>query len=121
MRKYLFIVFLLSPFLICWGQRNDTPEYHKKDDDLLLRFGYYLGINQMNFKSEYTRYTSQLEIQPQLGFNVGLFGDLRIINNINLRFEPGMFTTQLDVTFPEFWPEVRNPNNRLREVKSTYI
>ncbi|MEC7454808.1 MAG: porin family protein, partial [Bacteroidota bacterium] len=121
MRKYLFIVFLLSPFLICWGQRNDTPEYHKKDDDLLLRFGYYLGINQMNFKSEYTRYTSQLEIQPQLGFNVGLFADLRIINNINLRFEPGMFTTQRDVTFPEFWPEVRNPNNRLREVKSTYI
>jgi len=73
MREYLFIVFLLSPLLICWGQRKDTPEYHKKDDDLLLRFGYYLGINQMNFKSEYTRYTSQLDIQPQLGFNVGLF------------------------------------------------
>jgi hypothetical protein len=121
MREYLFIVFLLSPLLICWGQRKDTPEYHKKDDDLLLRFGYYLGINQMNFKSEYTRYTSQLDIQPQLGFNVGLFADLRILNNINLRFEPGMFTTQRNITFPEIWPEVRDPNNRLREVKSTYV
>ena len=121
MRKYLFIVFLLSPLLICWGQRKDTPEYHKKDDDLLLRFGYYLGMNQMNFKAEYTRYTSQLDIQPQVGFNVGLFADLRILNNINLRFEPGMFTTQRDITFPEFWPEVRDPNNRVREVKSTYV
>ena len=121
MRKYLFIVFLLYPILICWGQLKDTPEYHKKDDDLLLRFGYYLGMNQMNFKAEYTRYTSQLDIQPQLGFNVGLFADLRILNNINLRFEPGMFTTQRDITFPEFWPEVRDPNNRVREVKSTYV
>ena len=121
MRKYLFIVFLFSPLLICWGQRKDTPEYHKKDDDLLLRFGYYLGMNQMNFKAEYTRYTSQLDIQPQLGFNVGLFADLRILNNINLRFEPGMFTTQRNITFPEIWPEVRDSNNRLREVKSTYV
>ena len=95
--------------------------YQKKDDDLLLRFGYYLGINQMNFKAEYSRYTSQLDIQPQLGFNVGLFADLRILNNINLRFEPGMFTTQRNITFPEIWPEVRDPNNRLREVKSTYV
>ena len=32
-----------------------------------------------------------------------------------------MFTSQRNLTFPENWPEVRNPDNRLREVKSTYI
>lgn len=121
MRKYLFITALFSTFFVCWGQRSNAPEYHKKDDDYLWRFGYYLGVNQVHFKTEYTRYTSPLEIEPQIGFNVGLFADLRIIDNINLRIEPGMFTTQRQITFPENWPEVRNPNNRLREVKSTYI
>ena len=66
MCKRLFIVSIIAITSTGWGQRTNTAEYHKKDDDLLLRFGYYLGINQMNFKSEYTRYTSQLEIQPQL-------------------------------------------------------
>jgi hypothetical protein len=122
MRKRFIIVSLIAITATSWGQRSNAPEYHKKDDDYLFRFGYYLGINQMNFKTEYSRYTlDQMEIQPQLGFNVGLFADLRILDNINLRIEPGMFTTQRNLTFPENWPEVRNPDNRLREVKSTYI
>ena len=88
----------------------------------LLRFGYYLGINQMNFKAEYyTIYKIKWRFNHSLGFNVGLFADLRILDNINLRIEPGMFTSQRNLTFPENWPEVRNPDNRLREVKSTYI
>ena len=122
MSKRLLIVFLITMTATSWGQRSDTPEYHKKDDDYLLRFGYYLGINQMNFKAEYSRYTlDQLEIQPQLGFNVGLFADLRILDNINMRIEPGMFTSQRILTFSENWAEVRNPDNRRRDVKSTYI
>ena len=122
MCKRLFIVSIIAITSTGWGQRTNTAEYHKKDDDYLFRFGYYLGINQVNFKAEYSRYTlDQMEIQPQLGFNVGLFADLRIVNNINLRIEPGMFTSQRILTFPENWPEVRNPDNRLRDVKSTYI
>ena len=104
MRKRFLIVSLIAITATSWGQRSSAPEYHKKDDDYLFRFGYYLGINQVNFKAEYTRYTlDQLEIQPQLGFNVGLFADLRILDNINLRVEPGMFTSQRNLTFPENW------------------
>ena len=122
MRKRLLIFSLIATTTMSWGQKSNAPEYHKKDDDYLLRFGYYLGVNKMNFKAEYSRYTlDQMEIQPQLGFNVGLLADLRIIDNINLRIEPGMFTTQRNLTFPENWPEVSNPDNRRRDVKSTYV
>ena len=122
MHKRSLIVFLIAITATGWGQRSNAPEYHKKDDDYLFRFGYYLGLNQVNFKTEYSSYTlDQLEIQSQLGFNVGLFADMRIMKNINLRIEPGMFTTQRILTFPENWPEVRNPDNRERDVKSTYI
>ena len=76
MRKRFFIVSLIAITATSWGQRSNAPEYHKKDDNYLFRFGYYLGINQVNFKAEYSRYTlDQMEIQPQLGFNVGLFAD----------------------------------------------
>src|SRR5690606_17143771 len=51
------------------------------------------------------------------GFNVGLIGNLRLHEYIDLRFEPGLFYTQRNLTFPGFENEV----DRLREVKSTYI
>ena len=38
---------------LSWGQRSNAPEYHKKTDHYTFRFGYYLGINQSNFKVEY--------------------------------------------------------------------
>ena len=45
---------------------------------------------------------------------------MRLNQHLNLRLEPGMFTTQRNITFPN-WPEVTNPDNTLRDVKSTYI
>ena len=62
MRKRSLIVFLIAITATGWGQRSNAPEYHKKDDDYLFRFGYYLGLNQVNFKIQKDRLqlTSQL-------------------------------------------------------------
>lgn len=51
------------------------------------------------------------------GFNVGLIGDLRLHEYINLRFEPGLYYTQRNLNYSGFTDE----NDALREVKSTYI
>ena len=67
MCKRLFIVSIIAITSTGWGQRTNTAEYHKKDDDYLFP-GYYLGINQVNFKAEYSRYTlDQMEIQLNWG------------------------------------------------------
>jgi len=90
-------------------------------DNQLLSWGYYLGFNSYDFKLEYvnqnTDANTDVLVESQGGFNVGLIGDLRVSKYINLRLEPGLYFTQRNLTFPNFIEE----RNAKREVKSTYI
>jgi hypothetical protein len=90
-------------------------------DNKLITWGYFLGFNNYDYKIEYKdergRALTDVIIEADTGFNVGLIGDLRINNYINLRLEPGLYFTQRNLRFPGFEEE----NDILREVKSTYI
>ncbi len=90
-------------------------------DNRFLSWGYYLGFNQYDFKIEYdnqiTDQTTDIEVETQPGFNVGLIGDMRINKYMNLRLEPGIYFTTRNLYFPGFEEE----RDRKREVKSTYI
>jgi hypothetical protein len=81
-------------------------------------WGYFLGFNSYDFKFAYndTQETDIL-VKSTTSFNVGLVGDLRLQEYLDLRFEPGLFYTQRNLTFPGFIKE----KDYLREVKSTYL
>lgn len=90
-------------------------------DKRFLTWGYFLGFNSYDFKIDYKEdlgdANTEIAIESQAGFNVGLIGDMRINQYINLRLEPGLYFTQRAFTFPGFEEE----RDFLREVKSTYI
>lgn len=90
-------------------------------DNRFLTWGYFLGFNQYDFKFEYENDfgddITDIEVEKQLGFNVGLIGDMRINRYMNLRFEPGIYFTQRNLFFPGFEEE----RDFLRDVRSTYI
>lgn len=90
-------------------------------DKRFLTWGYFLGFNSYDFKIDYvqqfTDSNTDIIVESQAGFNVGLIGDMRISNYINLRLEPGLYITQRNLTFPNFTEEL----DANREVKSTYI
>jgi hypothetical protein len=85
-----------------------------------------LGLNQYDFKFEYIQnYYKELmlkdiAVEQQKGFSVGLIGDLRINEYMNLRFEPGLFYNKRDLIYPEY-AEFTKENDRYRDIKSTYI
>jgi hypothetical protein len=58
-----------------------------------------------------------VQVESTSGFNVGLVGDLRLHEYINLRFEPGLYYSQRNLMFPYFTKQL----DAYREVKSTYI
>lgn len=80
-------------------------------------WGYYLGMNYYDFKFEYEEPGQDILVDNGVGFSVGLIGNLRLTEHFDLRFEPGLTFNQRDLIFPGF----ANPNDALREVKSTYI
>lgn len=82
-------------------------------------WGYFLGFNSYDFKFEYINETGEpdIEVQKAPGFNVGLVGNLRFNDYLDLRLEPGLYYTERNLFFPGFEEE----RDFLREVKSTYI
>ena len=117
------ILFSLSLCLfLCTGvlaQFKKDPVLNLQNEDLKpLNWGYYLGFNQYDFQFEYENDLGQdILVDTSLGFNVGLIGELRINEFLDARFEPGLLYTQRLLGFPGF----TDPQDALREVRSTYI
>ena len=92
-------------------------------DDPKIHYGFYLGINQNDFKVNYRpiNYPSTIvEIKPTLEFNVGLIADFRVHKNVNLRFEPGLISNSKTIYFNNS-PPLNTERDSIREIGSTYL
>ena len=69
-------------------------------DKRFLSWGYFLGFNSYDFKIEYNGPAEDIQVDRVGGFNVGLIGDMRINEYMNLRLEPGLYFSQRDLRFP---------------------
>jgi len=100
------------------AQFNEKPILNLQNEDKkFLNWGYFLGFNQYDFKFEYKNDLPDILVSKSFGFNVGLIGEMRINEFLDLRFEPGLFYTLRELGFPGFSSE----NEAIREVRSTYI
>ncbi len=127
--KFLIIMCFLLKYISAFSQYpfvrekiENLPNFDKK----ILHYGYFVGLNDYDFKFEYSDnyYTAKslndIEIERSKGFNVGLIGDLRINDFFNLRFEPGLYANQRKLLYPD-QDGLNNDNDKIREIKSTYI
>ena len=116
MRIYLLFLSLFFLSINSSAQRNNSKIKNLQNfDQKKIHFGYYIGLNNYNYKLDYLNnpsFEGIINIENSFGLNVGLIGDLKLRKNLNLRFEPGLKTNKLNVLYP---------NNDTREIKSTYI
>ncbi|RMA57728.1 type IX secretion/gliding motility protein PorT/SprT [Ulvibacter antarcticus] len=123
MKKLLFV---LAALLL--SQHAEAQLFSKERlanletfDNRFLTWGYFLGFNNYDFNFDYIEEKeneqTDVNVESQSGFNVGLVGDMRINKYINLRLEPGLYFTQRNLMFTNF----EDDKDRLRDVKSTYI
>lgn len=120
-KAYLFLLVLTS-FL---GTAQYTKSMFSKKplinlenfDKQRVRFGFFLGFNNYDFKIDKKNNEQDILVDSQVGFNVGLIGNLRLHEYIDLRFEPGLYYGQRNLRFPN----ITDPVDALREVKSTYL
>ena len=92
-------------------------------DDPKIHYGFYLGINQNDFKVNYrpSNFPNTIvKIKPTLGFNVGLIADFRVHKNVNLRFEPGLISNSKTIYFNNS-PPLNTERDSIRDIGSTYL
>lgn len=122
MKKLLALyALLLSAVSLAQGPTgtfgNDPIIHLENFDKQRVHWGYFLGFNIYDFKFDYKVPGADVQAARTTGFNVGLVGNLRLMEYLDLRFEPGLYYTQRDLTFPGFTEE----RDAFREVRSTYI
>ena len=118
MKKLFVIAFL---FCVQFGNAQifggDKIINNENFDKQRWSWGYYLGFNTYDFKFKYndevTPNGNDLIIEKTMGFNVGLVGNLKLNNNLDLRLEPGVtFNTR------NFRPPY---TQEIEEINSTYV
>lgn len=95
---------------------QNNQNYDKKP----ISWGYYFGINSFDFDFDYLEEQADIQVDRSIGFNVGLIGNLRLSEYIDLRTEPGLAITQRNLIY-EQEPRFENERDLSREVSSTYI
>ena len=115
----LFLIFFLSISIFGYSQKERV--LHRPNfDEKFIHFGFYLGVNQNDFKLDYKTSNfpdADIQIEAQTGFNIGLIADMRLHNNINLRFEPGLLSNTKTISFNHLSAQ----NEKTREIGSTYL
>ena len=122
MKKLIYIVVLLFGFQLNaqFGKSlfsKDPIVNLENFDRQRIHWGYFLGFSTFDFKTDYKTVGNDIDVKGQSGFNVGLVGNLRLHEYIDLRFEPGLYYASRTLTYSGF----SNDNDAIREVKATYI
>ena len=126
MKKITIILILLFATQVAFAQLFTKEKVSNNIDNIdqkLLTWGYFLGFNQYDFKFEYNQDLKDILVDKSFGFHLGLIGDLRINDYMNLRLEPGVFFTTRNLRYDEsyFNGTTVSDADLLREVKSTYV
>ena len=122
MKRLFCILFLLitSQIFAQFGQSlfSKDPIINLENfDKQRVHWGYFLGFSSFDFKTDYKVPGNDIDVKGQTGFNVGLVGNLRLHEYIDLRFEPGLYYASRTLTYSGF----TNDRDAIREVKATYI
>lgn len=119
-KNSIVFLFCFWASTVVYAQQRTRVDYLPSFDKRKLHYGFYLGVNQNDFKislKESTIENANIESVPTPGFNVGLIADFRLHKNLNLRFEPGLASNTKNIYFRH----LNNARDSVREVGSTYL
>ena len=133
MSKRILIIGFFLLIATAFFAQTERVEYIPTFDRKLIHYGFYLGINQNDFKLNFTDkqipnpdFPGSFYDKPNVtvvvngGFNVGLIADLRLHKNLNLRLEPGLVSNTKKIVFNHLINS-SIPQDSIREIGSTYL
>ena len=124
--KYVLSTF----FILCSIQFSSAQLFSKERvlnnenfDKARLSYGYYLGFNVYDYNFDYHTDVKDIQVLRSTGFNVGLLGNVRINDYIDIRIEPGLVISRRELNYSQtFFTGIDFEDKDLsREIQSTFI
>ncbi|MDW5287846.1 porin family protein [Formosa sp. PL04] len=146
MKKLIVIVFCILISQSGFAQLFSKEKILNNEnfDKDRFSYGYFLGFNYYGFDFDYNEEVLEtipgdpdlgipkrtvdktaIQVESKIGFNIGLLGNMRINDYLDLRFEPGLYITNRNLIYSEEYfsgmPDAPTDVDLIREIKSTYI
>lgn len=125
MKKRLLVILVLFTFQSATAQlfSKERVLNNENFDKLRLSYGYYLGFNVYGYKIDYTANVKDVQILKSVGLNVGLVGNLRINDYIDVRLEPGLVISRRELNYSQsYFNGIAYEDKDLsREIQSTFV
>lgn len=124
--RLLLVIACLTAFAGQSAAQRLKVKNLEKYDKQWIHFGFLLGFNNTDFKvvraSDFYKSDSVLSVQAdgQAGFNLGIISNLRLQNNLDLRFTPTLSFSQRDLIY-ELTVPVGPTNKSVKKVESTFL
>lgn len=123
MKKYLILALIVFGALPAHAQifSGEDVLNNVNIDKQFLSWGYFLGFNTYDFDFDYKNYIEgagkgkDFSVDRTIGFNVGLIGNMRLSDHLDLRLEPGVSFNRINFQF------FKSTSNTFREINSTFV
>ena len=125
MKNVLTIFFILFSIQLATAQlfSKERVLNNENFDKARLSYGYYLGFNVYDYNFDYFKDVKDIQVLKSTGFNVGLVGNVRINDYIDIRLEPGLVISRRELNYSQtyFTGVVYEDKDLIREIQSTFI
>ncbi|MCX7697048.1 MAG: PorT family protein [Bacteroidales bacterium] len=129
--KMVVKLFFTLFFSLCMVMNSNAQTYKLENlptfDHHLIHFGFILGANQMNFSLKRKPYNPQLDSvksiipYPQQGFQITIISDLRLGNNLNLRFYPGLSFGERQIHYSVYFSSDDSLHKIIKKAESAFL
>ncbi len=125
MKKFLLLIVLLITVQSVSAQLFSKEKVLNNEnfDKPRLSYGYYLGFNVYDYNIDYATDLKDVQVLKSTGLNVGLVGNIRINDYIDIRLEPGLVISRRELNYSNtFFNEISYEEKDLsREIQSTFV
>lgn len=120
----LTIIVLMSTELVSAQLFSEERLVNNENfDKPQLSYGYYLGFNVYDYNIDYSTNVNDVQVLKYAGLNVGLVGNFRINDYIDIRLEPGLVISrrELNYSYTYFNGISHEEKDLIREIQSTFV
>jgi hypothetical protein len=125
MKKFLLLIVVLisSESISAQLFSREKVLNNENFDKPRFSYGYYLGFNVYDYNIDYTSDVKDVQVLKSTGLNVGLIGNIRINDYIDIRLEPGLVISRRELNFSNtFFNGISYEEKDLvREIQSTFV
>tara|TARA_B100000767_G_scaffold90727_1_gene87152 strand:+ start:4870 stop:5583 length:714 start_codon:yes stop_codon:yes gene_type:complete len=125
MKKFLLLIVVLisSESISAQLFSREKVLNNENFDKPRFSYGYYLGFNVYDYNIDYTSDVKDVQVIKSTGLNVGLIGNIRINDYIDIRLEPGLVISRRELNFSNtFFNGISyEEKDLIREIQSTFV